>query len=253
MTQDLLNLDLVRPAFDDGGPILVNDVDMVSCVIHGRPFVFAVARGGDHIQNHLRQGRFYESEELDLIKQHFPLGGEFVDIGANVGNHSIFVAAFLAPSKIVPFEPNPAAYKLLIANIAANGFRDVFDLSHLGYGLSDHPADGFAMHARRRNLGSARMVEGAGDISTIVGDVALQDTTPDLIKIDVEGMELQVLQGLRQTIERAKPKIFIEVDDVNDAAFLDWMDKSGYETVQTLRRYDINQNYLIQSRESGGA
>jgi Met-10+ like-protein len=55
------------------------------------------------------KGVFYEREELEIIATHFK-GGTFVDIGANVGNHSIFAAKFLGASKVIAFEPNPTAY-----------------------------------------------------------------------------------------------------------------------------------------------
>src|SRR5688500_7711411 len=52
---------------------------------------FFVANEGDHIQRFHLQGRFYEAEELELIGRYFR-NGVFVDIGANVGNHSLYAA-----------------------------------------------------------------------------------------------------------------------------------------------------------------
>lgn len=241
-----IDLDTTRAALCDGRPVLFPDIDVTVCEIHGQRFCFASDRVRDPIQRSQRNGAFYEAPELAMIRAHFPQGGTFVDIGANVGNHAIYVAAFLQPGRIIPFEPNPVAYKLLLANVALNGFGAVFDLSHIGLGLSDGRASGFGMTPRDRNLGGAQMVEGGGDIETISGDAALAAEAPDFIKIDVEGMEMQVLGGLAATIARARPVILIEVDVENDADFRGWIAEAGYEIVETMQRYKANRNYLLR-------
>ena len=162
-----------------------------------------------------------------------------------MGNHSLFVAGFLAPSAIIPFEPNPEAYQLLLANVALNGFGSVFDLRHLGLGVSDTAADGYAMQYQPRNLGGSRLVSaGDGGLRVVRGDDALRDVSPDMIKIDVEGMELQALRGLEETIARARPTLLVEVDDENREAFLAWVEAQGYQLLHSVRRYRNNTNYI---------
>ena len=241
-----IDLDEVRRQIRRGLPVQLPDIDVSVCTIHGRRFLFAGDRVSDPIQRANRKGKFYEEEELRVIKAHFPQGGTFVDIGSNIGNHSLFVAAFCQPARIIPFEPNPLAYKLLLANVALNGFGDIFDLSHVGMGLSDQRASGFAMSDQNRNLGGARMEAGGGDIETTTGDAALAEVTPDFLKIDVEGMEMMALRGLDETIRRAKPMILIEVDQQNYDAFDDWVEKTGYDVLDTFQRYKTNKNFLLR-------
>lgn len=249
-----IDLDRARGKLERGDPWIAEGVDIVFARIDGRDFRFATTHDRDPIQRKWRKGMFYEPKELDAIRAHFPTGGIFVDIGANVGNHSLFVAGFMAPKRIIPFEPNPQAYRILLANIALNGFLDRFDLSHLGVGLGDKPAEGYAMVFQPRNLGGSKMraTEG-GALEVVVGDAALEGVDPDMIKIDVEGMEMQVLRGLEGTIRRARPVLLLEIDDENDAAFRDWLAPLGYAVVEEVRRYQNNTNYVLVPQEGNGA
>lgn len=249
--RDPVDLDAIRWAIRHGRAVVVPDIDVAVCQINGHAFCFASDRLEDPVQRQNRNGMFYEEEELALIKAHLPPSATFVDIGANVGNHSLFVAAFLGPKKIIPFEPNPLAYKLLLANIVMNGFHDLFDLQHIGVGLSDVEASGFAMTDQSRNLGGARMQAGAGDIETITGDAALVGEKPDFLKIDVEGMEMMVLRGLEETIVHSAPMILVEVDQANYAAFETWVDTHNYEVLKEIQRYRMNKNFLLRKRAEG--
>lgn len=236
-----------------GWPVQFTGLDITHCRILGRNFCFATDMEHDPIQRNHRRGQFYEMAELEQIKSLFPFNGTFVDIGANVGNHSLFVAGFMQPARVVPFEPNPQAYKLLLANIALNGLRECFDFRGIGFGVADQAQTGFGMEDRSRNLGAAKMLAGQGDIATVQGDEALADLNPDMIKIDTEGMELLVLRGLEGTLERCAPLVLVEVDNENEAAFLAWMAQVGYEPIKKMQRYRLNKNYLIRRAKKGAA
>src|SRR5213075_2465556 len=58
--------------------------------------------------------------------------------------------------------------------------------------------------------GSTRVIEGDGAVHARPLDDVLADVTPDLIKLDVEGADLHALRGMRETLARAKPTLFIE-------------------------------------------
>lgn len=220
---------------------------VVRSLIEGQPVFFTLTNPRDVIQKEHLAGRFYEPEELEIIRAHCPPDAVFVDIGANIGNHSLFALKMLGVKKLIPFEPNPVAIAVLSANLGLNGALDRCDLSHLGFGLSDRAQDGLAMEVDKpnKNLGGGRMVEG-GELRVIRGDDALAGAAVDFIKIDVEGMELQVLGGLAQTISRCRPVLFIEVDEANRAAFLEWVAANRYEIAATFRRYPVNENFLIR-------
>ncbi len=211
----------------------------------GHPVVFCVDRRRDTIQDTHKRGQFYEVEELSLLSRLFPPGLRYLDIGSNVGNHSLYFSIVMKAARVVPVEPNPLAFEMLIANTLANGLSDIICLDHVGVGLSDRRSAGYAMEERRRNLGAAKMLEGGGELETWPGDDLFAEEAPDFLKIDVEGMEMEVLSGLAETIERSQPAIFIEVDDDNAKAFAAWVDEHGYASVYAIRKYRTQVNHLL--------
>lgn len=215
--------------------------------IEGKRVLFSVPQPEDFIQRFHNAGRFYEQDELSNLKDVFPKGGVYVDIGANIGNHALYVATFLAPSRVIPFEPNRPAIKILFENIGLNGLFPVIDTSHLGLGLSDVGGVGYRMETPHAgNLGMTHMVEGGGDVPLTTGDEALaNEARIDLIKIDIEGMEMRALAGLGETIARTRPRILIEVDHCNRTAFDAWLHASNYAIERTFTRMVANQNFLL--------
>ncbi len=228
-----------------GRPVESPQVTLVHAQVMDKDVTFCVNMENDPIQRNHRRGGFYEMHELREIAEIFPKGGTFVDIGANVGNHSLFAALFFGAGKVIPFEPNRLAFQLLIENVLVNGLRDKFDLSKLGVGVSDAQQDGFAMEKRNRNLGAAKMLAGKGKLSVYSGDELLEGIKPAMIKIDVEGMELQVLNGLKKVIKAARPIMLVEVDNTNEEAFLAWAKTQKYAVLKTYQRYRLNKNHLL--------
>lgn len=214
---------------------------------HGdRPVFFAIRNAMDAIQKHHIGGAFYETEELDIIRRHFSPGQTFIDFGANVGNHALYVAMYLDPAKVLCVEPNSLAYENLVANVVLNGVEDAFDLRWLGVGVSCNVGDGFGVTHWVHNLGGGKLIEReGGTISLRSGDEILSDTPADFIKIDVEGMEMDVLTSIEGTVDRDRPKIFIEVDNENRDAVLAWAKTHGYTTQETFKRYRDNENFLF--------
>lgn len=236
---------LAISALADAGIVWFRDVDITAGRHDGRRVLFATDKDADPIQRAHRNASFYEAEEMALLRDHVKPGATFVDIGANVGNHTLYAAMFLDAARIIPVEPNPLALRLLLLNIMLNGVEDRVVKTGLGYGLSDHAAVGFGMEARNKNLGAAKMLAGEGDITVVTGDALLEGESVDFIKLDVEGMEMQALGGLSQTIVRCRPRMLIEVDQQNYDAFDAWRVDAGYDVVETIQRYPTNKNFLL--------
>lgn len=219
-------------------------VQVVRAIVHHEPVFFSISNPNDIIQKCHLGGAFYEPEELAIIGKHFPVGGRMCDIGANVGNHSLYAAKFLHADRCTVFEPNPPAVELLESNIFLNGLSDKFERKFLGLGLSSEPAKDGAIRTPANNLGGARLRGEGGGIEIETLDNLVADQSFDLIKIDVEGMEIAVLEGARGIIEAQKPALFVEVDQKNDEDFQIWLGETGYTVAQTFKRYPTNTNYL---------
>lgn len=201
---------------------------IVSATICGRDVYFFVADKTDLIQKKHFEGKFYESHELEIISKYFHPGRTFVDIGANVGNHTVYVARLLSPLNVIVIEPNPATFAIIKANIALNQLGSCVDLSHLGIGLSNTSARAFAM-TPAGNLGGTRLeFSEHGSVRVVPGDAILSGHRIDFLKIDVEGMEIDVLDGLKETIAKQRPRIFIEVDNCNIVKFFEWTKINNY-------------------------
>ncbi|MBW4035440.1 MAG: FkbM family methyltransferase [Proteobacteria bacterium] len=215
--------------------------------ISGQPISFFVINPNDAIQRHHLSGEFYECEELGIIERHFRKGGVFVDIGANVGNHSIFVGLFLSPLAVLPVEPNPAAIPCLRTNLLLNNMIGLVDQTMIGIGFSDNIENVDPLTANVNNIGGTKMLNSGdnGSITLFPGDMFLAERAIDFIKIDVEAMEMRVLAGLNTTILRSRPNIFVEVDDCNVADFYDWLKTHKYSVAERFRRYIGNENYMV--------
>lgn len=201
---------------------------------------FFAADPDDIIQSCHVRGEFYEREELAMIERHFP-GGVYLDVGANVGNHLIYVAKFCAPEALIAVEPNVTALKFLEINLALNHI----DATVVSLGLSDAPGRAEARWPTH-NLGGARMfAEPEGTVRLVAGDDLFADRKIDFMKIDVETLELAVLSGLAKTIAANRPPIFVEVDDANREAMDAWIAANRYSVTEKRRRYADNENLLL--------
>jgi FkbM family methyltransferase len=225
-------------------------VMVVRALIEGQVMQFALRDLEDRIQRRLLRGKFYEPEELEIIARYFPKDGVFCDIGANVGNHSLYALKYLGAVRSIVFEPNPAAYELLVLNVIFNDCIERVDFTHLGLGLSDSEADDMGLNIREGNLGATQLQAGGGDISVAPADVLLNGAAVDFIKIDVEGMELAVLGGLKETLARTQPPIFIELEHVNREGLEAWMADAGYHVAEEGRQFRHNGNLLLMPKGS---
>lgn len=219
----------------------------VSFKYDGEIIRLCVVDPSDYIQKTQAKGQFYEETELRTIRDNFPEGGVFLDIGSNTGQHSVFVAKFCGASKIVVVEPIPEAAAIIRQNIKLNHLDKIFDVSLLGFALGE--TDGRAGYSSfLDNLGGTILKDTKfGTIQVRRGDAILQGQKIDFIKIDTEGFEMRVLAGLKQTIENNRPRIFVEVDKCNVPSFLVMMGELGYEAAFE-KEYQFNYNYIMIPR-----
>lgn len=211
--------------------------------LNNTEIAFFVSNPSDEIQRFHFRGEFYEQQELDIISSVLTSTTRVLDVGANVGNHVIYLAVKHGLSGIVAIEPNPVASTILKVNIKLNQLADVVDLSRLDCALSDK-CFSCGLRIPSNNLGGTRL-SGEGSVRVVTGDSLFSSQDFDFIKIDVEGMEMECLRGLAVLINRCSPAIFIEVHRNNQDRFFDWCSAGGYRIKDRYKRYAANENFLV--------
>ncbi len=214
-------------------------------VADGRTVRFFVTNPNDSVMKYHHDGGFYEREELAIIAR-YCAGGTLVDVGANVGNHAVYLSKFTSASRIVAFEPNPEAIDILRVNLLLNECRNV-DTQFLGVALGAREGRLRSSTPDADNLGNTMFFEDASGATLMLpGDALLLDQPIEFIKLDVEGMEMEILAGLSQTIRRWRPTMFVEVWESGADVFAAWCRAESYRVVETYQRYDAITNYLVR-------
>lgn len=182
-------------------------------------FTVEISTATDIIERHILFQGYFEFRESLFIRNVLRNGQVFVDIGANIGWHSLLAAARVGGTgRVIAFEPASRAFNHLLRNIRMNQFAQVEALHH---GLSNRE-DSIGIFTCEEANSGANSLYGAGQSSPIEqvrvrpGDEVLAElgiSTIDLCKIDVEGAELDVLEGLAQTLRNRRIRaIMIEIN-----------------------------------------
>jgi FkbM family methyltransferase len=193
------------------------------------------------------RGLFFEQEELEFLAERLPQGLRIIDVGANTGNHTLFFATVMAAEKVTPIEPHPRAVAAIRATVDANALANV-DLSCVGHAVGAGKGRLKAANSTSAGLGATHYLadqEGPVRLSRLDDLIA---GAVGFIKIDVEGMEIDVLAGARSTIAKYRPFIFIEVLDTAIGSFMAWLDKAGY-CVEKLFPDKTHCNYFVAPAE----
>ncbi|MGA0610310.1 FkbM family methyltransferase [Caldimonas sp. KR1-144] len=174
-----------------------------------RPYRIVLPHAGtDYIQKKLATDRTpYEQEMLEDIRSRVARGGLVLDIGANIGNHTLFLAA-VAGCRVESFEPNPQLCAALRESIELNGLVGQVQLHETGLGRSAGMAR-FGVDTPE-NLGGQHLALGEGELKVSMLDSFSFGQRVDVIKLDVEGMEIDVLEGGRSLLERDRPLVYVE-------------------------------------------
>lgn len=156
----------------------------------------------------------FSPEEGRMFRQIVRPGMTVVEIGANMGLHSVELARGCAPGPFYAFEPQPRVFQVLCANLALNDIGNAFAYPE-GCGETEGVATvPLIDYGREGNFGgvSLRPGDDRGIKVRIRPLDALGLPSCGLVKIDVEGFEPQVLRGARQTIARCRPILYVEND-----------------------------------------
>ena len=184
-----------------------------SAPIGGQLLTICAPVGDDIGERIARRKLPYEWEALSISDRMVRRLGDVIDVGANIGNHSLFWACE-SGARVAAFEPPGYALELLQKNLRLNkadGQVCIYPVAageKSGVGIL-HRVDG--------NLGASYLEvldSSVGDVSDSIPVEPIDDFSfrgVGLIKVDVEGDELSVLVGARETLRREQPAVWVEV------------------------------------------
>ncbi|HEY0976296.1 MAG TPA: FkbM family methyltransferase [Flavobacteriales bacterium] len=155
----------------------------------------------------------YEKGTLQVIERMLPERGVFVDIGANIGLMTVLAARLVGPQgRVIAFEPNPVARAILERNVRINDLTQV-QVSPMAIGSI--PSRSTIYEGVGSNRGRATLVqpsvERVGQEVEVVrlSDVVHAEDRMDLVKMDIEGFELEALKGMSEILARPEPPMLI--------------------------------------------
>ena len=154
--------------------------------------------------------------ELNKMRETLRSGDTFLDVGAWIGIFTLLASKIVGDEgRVVAFEPDPLAYEWLKTNITLSnlGNATAFNLGVLDFngGAKLRSAGlGASQSSYMRYEQGGHHHEIETEVVTLDKFCQMYDLQPDLIKIDVEGTELEVLRGSREIIKEYSPKLMIE-------------------------------------------
>lgn len=175
----------------------------------------------DYVSNKILSFGVYEKSQLDLIFEWLKtkkgvFNSTVLDIGANIGNHSLYFSSYF--SKCISFEPNPRTFSVLEINSKLVG-----NITPMNIGLSNKKVT-TSLFTNHQNVGASSLsdkwnesVDSSCEIQLDrVDDVIDEEEKIGLIKMDVEGHEWFALKGAEKTIANNKPIIIFEHNTSKD-------------------------------------
>ncbi len=177
-----------------------------------------------------------EGSVQEAMRRHLGEGGVFYDIGANVGFFSLLGARLAGPSgRVYAFDPTPDNAEAIRVNAALNGFANIEVIERA---VGDHSGVAAVQvvddqsWSKLLETGEHPFTERVIEVGLVSVDdvVAAGARPPTLVKIDVEGHELAVLRGMRDTLARHRPAVICELHDTH-AEFVAFMREVGYRLI----------------------
>lgn len=236
--------------------------------IAGRGMSFVRSRYGDFklidtdsvISESLRLYGEWAQNEIDLLGYFIQPGAVVVDAGAFIGTHTRAFSALVGLSgKILSFEPRHEAYSVLVENANFASADNILALN-MALGIADAsvtvpplPLAG-TFNFGAANLESTGSHNGAGELINITSLDTFELDHLDFIKIDVEGMEIAVLNGAKETVGRCRPVIFAECNSLEASMpILKWAQEKHYQGYGVLSAAYNHHNFAGNAENIFGA
>lgn len=176
-------------------------------------------------------GEFSEGE-CDLFRQFVQPGWTIVEMGANIGSHTVPLAKWIGgKGRLYAFEPQRIIFQTLCANLAVNDLLNVVAFPHAVGSRGGEIIVPDLNYERENNFGGLELGSyKQGEKVPLVTLDSLSLEACHFIKMDIEGMEREALLGAQATIERFRPLLYLENDRQDrEADLLKTLASLGYQ------------------------
>ena len=198
----------------------------------------------DSIGYELFVNGIYEPKTIRYLVDSLPRNAVFVDVGANIGAISVFVAKLRPDVKVFAIEASPFVYSHLKENVELNGLNNI---SVFNFAVHNQDNLVVKIYAPQGQFGkgsfSKTFTSESEDVKTIQLDSFFRanNITPASVKVDVQGYELFVFQGLAPYLMRVelKPEIIFEFEDWSERIAM------GEENITIAQKYLRDLGYRI--------
>jgi FkbM family methyltransferase len=184
----------------------------------------------------LKNNCFYEEVMLNYILKNIQTSDKkyIVDVGANIGNHTLFFSLLCNNIGIIAIEPYEKVFTILKENIRLNNLKNVMTYP-VACG-ADHSYCDLVIPENENLSGSTSIIPGSS-IPVVPLDDLVRDQPVSLIKIDVEGSEINVLKGSTKILSRIQdpPELIVEARFSDDKIQIDkYLEKFHYKNIQRI-------------------
>lgn len=217
----------------------------IYCLENGIRFYLPYCKYFDTVQMCItRDEDFYEANNLRYLKKKYIKAGmNILDIGANIGNHSVFFAMECKAGHVFSFEPQKDVFKILKRNVNLNDLENLCSIYNVALGSSEGKAK-IVAYNRNNCGGTVFAVDADGNIPLARLD---EMELPEIgfIKIDVEGFEYDVLKGGEMLLRKMAPVLYIEIQDENFDRVNGLLNAFGYAMAERIYGDYLYKKILI--------
>ena len=187
----------------------------------------------------------YEKGILAFLQANLRKGDCFVDVGANIGLMSIFASNCVGnEGQVLAYEAHPKTAELLKENIELN---QLMNIQVCQYALGSEEGQTKIYDNWQINRGGASLIVKTEDSIAYDIDIHRLDAVlstnlhPKIIKIDVEGFELEVLKGASETIKKFQPILIVEFSEIREN-----FHESGEQLVEIIKTFGNYRFYKLK-------
>ncbi|HCN04581.1 MAG TPA: hypothetical protein DIS79_03090 [Bacteroidetes bacterium] len=207
----------------------------------------------EYLQSYMYMFGAYELPTVKLIRNTFQGESSFLDIGAQMGYITLEAAVANKRGHVFAFEPEPANFTRLIDNISINSINSIRTYNtalgattgDLDLYLAEANSGAHSAFQSNANVSEKKVRVPMRTLDSIVEQDSIKDIS--MIKLDVEGYELEVLRGATQVLRQHKPMLIVELnDEIQQAA-----GSSSSGVKQLLGSFGYQPHYILEDGRIG--